>query len=373
MPTRAEIDFGGVSIVANRHAEYVYVDDVYGELRSLVKVVPDLSVRLSPETAVVPLSGDRKKEFTVTLHNQFPEGRAAEVVLEVPEGWAVEPESRTVEFGGAGETASVQFVVDVPRASGEFEVSATARMLNEEYRRGYRMIAYPHIETRHIYSDARSRVNVFEIDTHVENIGYVQGAGDEVAASLAQLGIPVTFLTADDLSRGDLSVYDTIVVGIRAYAVREDLRAYNQRLLDYVENGGTLVVQYNQYDMPRGDFGPYPFTINRPHDRVTVEEAPITFVDPDHPALNTPNKISEADFEGWVQERGLYFMGDWDERYTPVVASNDPGEDPKLGGMMVAEIGQGRYVYTGYAFFRQLPAGVTGAYRLFSNLISLGN
>ena len=373
MPTRTEINFGGASIVVNRHAEYLYVDDVYGELRSLVQVVPDLSVRLSPETAIVPLSADRKKEFTVTLLNQFPEGGAAQVTLEVPEGWAVEPESRRVEFGRAGETASVGFVVDVPRARGEFEVFATARMLNEEYRRGYRVIAYPHIETRHIYSDARSRVNVFEIDTHVENIGYVQGAGDEVAASLAQLGIPVTFLTADDLSRGDLSAYDTIVVGIRAYGVREDLQAYNHRLLDYVENGGTLVVQYNQYDMPRGDFGPYPFTINRPHDRVTVEEASITFVDPDHPAINTPNKISEADFEGWVQERGLYFMGDWDERYTPVLASNDPGEDPKLGGMMVAEIGQGRYVYTGYAFFRQLPAGVPGAYRLFSNLISLGN
>ena len=373
MPTRTEIDFGGASIVVNRHAEYLYVDDVYGELRSLVKVVPDVSVRLSPETAIVPLSGDLKKEFTVTLLNQFPEGGAAQVTLEVPEGWEVEPQFRSVEFGRAGETASVQFVVDVPRAGGEFEVSATARMLNQEYRSGYRVIAYPHIETRHIYSDARSRVNVFEIDTHVENIGYVQGAGDEVAASLAQLGIPVTFLTADDLSRGDLSAYDTIVVGIRAYSVREDLRAYNQRLLDYVENGGTLVVQYNQYDMPRGDFGPYPFTINRPHDRVTVEEASITFVDPDHPAINTPNKISEADFEGWVQERGLYFMGDWDERYTPVLASNDPGEDPKLGGMMVAEIGQGRYVYTGYAFFRQLPAGVPGAYKLFSNLISLGN
>ena len=373
MPTSAEIDFGDTAIIVNRHAEYLDVDDVYGEIRSLVKVVPDLSVRLSPETAVVPLSGDRRKEFTVTLHNQFPEGGAADVVLEVPEGWTVEPESQTVKFGRAGETATAQFVVDVPGASGEFEVSARARMLNEESRRGYRVIAYPHIETRHIYSDARSRVNVFEIDTHVENVAYVQGAGDEVAASLAQLEIPVTFLTAADLSRGDLSVYDTIVVGIRAYAVREDLRAYNQRLLDYVENGGTLVVQYNQYDMPRGDFGPYPFTINRPHDRVTVEEAPITFVDPDHPAINTPNKISEADFEGWVQERGLYFMGDWDERYTPILASNDPGEDPKLGGMMVAEIGQGRYVYTGYTFFRQLPAGVPGAYRLFSNLISLGN
>ncbi len=373
LATRAEIDFEGAEIVVNRHAEFRRVDQVYGELRSLLKVVPDLSVRLTPGTAVVPLSGERKKEFTVTLHNEAPEGGTAEVSLSIPDGWSVAPASRTIEFARAGETASVQFIVDVPAETGEFEVSAIARMGDVEFDRGYDVIAYPHIETRHIYSDAASGVRVFEIDTHVENIGYVEGVGDQVAESLGQLGIPITFLTADDLARGDLSVYDTIVLGIRAYAVREDLKTYNKRLLDYVEKGGTLVVQYNTYQILQGDYGPYPFTINRPHDRVTVEEAPMTFVDPDHPALNTPNKISESDFEGWVQERGLYFMGDWDERYTPILASNDPGEEPKLGGMMVAEIGQGRYVYTGYAFFRQLPAGVPGAYRLFSNLISLGN
>ncbi len=373
LPTQAAIEFDGTEIVAKRHAEFRRVDQVFGELRSLLKVVPDLSVRLTPETAVVPLSGERRKEFTVTVHNQAPEGGTAEVSLSVPDGWTVTPPSESVEFARAGETASVQFTVDVPGQMGEFEVSATARMGGEEFDRGYSVIAYPHIETRHIYSDATSGVRVFELDTHVENIGYVDGVGDQVAESLEQLGIPLTFLTADDLARGDLSVYDTIVLGIRAYAVREDLKTYNKRLLDYVEAGGTLVVQYNTYQILQGDYGPYPFTINRPHDRVTVEEAPVTFVDPDHPVLNTPNKLSEADFDGWVQERGLYFMGDWDEGYTPVLASNDPGEEPKLGGMMVAEIGQGRYVYTGYAFFRQLPAGVPGAYRLFSNLISLGN
>ena len=373
MTTRVEIDYEGVPIVVPRHAEFRYVDQVYGERRSLVSVVPVLSVQLAPEVAVVPLSGERKKEFAVTIHNQSPRGGSAEVQLRVPDGWSVSPASETIEFRRAGETIVVQFVVDVPEEPGAFEVGATVRMEGRDYDRGYSVIAYPHIETRRIYSDARSQVNVFELDTHVDNVGYVEGAGDKVAESLGQLGIPITFLTSDDLSRGDLSVYDTIVLGIRAYAVREDLRTYNERLLDYVDRGGTLIVQYNTYQILADDYGPYPFTINRPHDRVTVEDAPVTFVEPDHPSLNIPNRISPADFEGWVQERGLYFMGDWDERYTPVLASNDPGEEPKLGGMMVAEIGNGRYVYTGYAFFRQLPAGVPGAYRLFSNLISLGN
>ncbi len=373
MATQVEIDYDGVAIQIDRDARYRYVDDVYGEQWSFVKAVPGLSVRLTPETAVVPISSDGKKEFTVELHNQVPEGGTVEVWLNAPEGWSVTPATRSVEFRRPGETASIQFVVDVPAVEGEFDITATAVMGGHTYEEGYRVIAYPHIETRHIYSPTHSRVKVFPLETHVENIGYIEGAGDLVAESLRQLGIPVTFLTSDDLSRGDLSVYDTIVVGIRAYGVRDDLAAYNERLLDYVADGGTVVVQYNQYAMPGGDFGPYPFSISRPHDRVTVEEAPITFVDPDHPALNTPNRITQDDFAGWVQERGLYFMGDWDERYTPILASNDPGEEPKLGGMMVAEIGQGRYVYTGYAFFRQLPAGVAGAYRLFSNLISLGN
>ena len=368
-----ELESGGPAIEIVRRAEYRYVDEVLGERRSLLKITPDLSVSIRPNVAIVPLSGDRQKEFTVTVHNQEPAGGTAQVRLSVPDGWSVTPESDTIEFIRQGETATVQFVVDVPDNAGQFEVEATAVMNGAEYDQGYRVIAYPHIETRHIYSVATSRVEVFEVESYVDSIGYVEGAGDEVAESLRQLGIPVTFLTADDLARADLSVYDTIVLGIRAYAVREDLKAYNRRLLDYVRAGGTLVVQYNTYQILEAQYGPYPFTINRPHDRVTVEDAPIRFVDPDHPALNTPNRINESDFDGWVQERGLYFLGDWDERYTPLLASNDPGEDPKLGGMVVAEIGAGRYVYTGYAFFRQLPAGVPGAYRLFANLISLGN
>ena len=373
MPSETEVDFEGGSFIIPGHAEYRYVDDLFGERRSLVSVVPEVSVQLTPEGAVVPLSGAREKEFLVTLHNQAPSGGSAQVRLTLPEGWTATPALETVQFSRPGETVAVPFIVNVPARSGEFEVVASVAMGGRSYDRGYSVIAYPHIETRRIYADAKSRVTVFPLETRASNVGYVAGAGDRVADSLTQLGIPVSFLTVDDLSRGDLSVYDTIVLGIRAYAVREDLKAYNQRLLDYVESGGTVIVQYNTYQALEDGYAPYPFSINRPHDRVTVEDAPITFVDPDHPMLNFPNAISEADFEGWVQERGLYFMGDWDDRYIPILGSNDPGEAPKLGGMMVAEIGRGRWVYTGYAFFRQLPAGVPGAYRLFSNMISLGN
>lgn len=204
-------------------------------------------------------------------------------------------------------------------------------------------------------------------------MGYVEGAGDEIAEAIHQPGVPVTLLTADDLARGDLSVYDTIVPGIRAYAVREDLRTYNQRLLDYANAGVTLVVQYNTDEILALEFGPYPFTINRSHDRVTVEEAPVTLLEPDHPLLNLPNRLGPSDFEGWVQERGLCFLGEWDSRCTGILASSDPAEEPKAGGLGVARMDQGSYIYTGYAFFRQLQAGVPGAYRLFANLISPGN
>ena len=373
MTSRTVVHFQDGSFIIPGHAEYVWVDEVLGERRGLLNVVPAVSVRLTPEDAVVPLSGERSKEFIVTLHSEAPSGGNAEVRLTAPEGWSVTPSLETVRFTREGETVAVPFVVDVPPEAGEFEVAASVQMDGSTYDRGYTAIAYPHIETRRIYTDATSRVNVFPLITQVESVGYVEGAGDLVAESLQQLGIPVSFLTADDLARGDLAAFDTIVLGIRAYAVREDLKAYNQRLLEYVERGGTLVVQYNTYQILDEDYGPYPFSINRPHDRVTVEDAPVTFMNPDHPLLNSPNRIGEADFDGWVQERGLYFMGDWDARYSPILASNDPGEESKLGGMMVAEIGNGYYVYTGYAFFRQLPAGVPGAYRLFSNLISLGN
>jgi hypothetical protein len=356
-----------------RHAEYVFVDEVLGEQRTDLKVTPAVSVGLSPEAAVVPRSGNRAKEFTVTVRHQGVDGGTAEVILDVPVGWSVSPSIATIEFSGEDETTTVQFTAEIPDVEGRFDVGAIVRMNGQDYADGYRVIAYPHIETHHIYSEAVSHVSVFDLETRVGNVGYVEGAGDEVPDAIRQLGVGVAFLGPEELARGELGVYDTIVLGIRAYAVREDLRAYNQRLLDYVARGGTLVVQYNTYPILDRPFGPYPFSINRPHDRVTVEDAPVTFLVPDHPVLNVPNRLGAEDFEGWVQERGLYFLGDFDERYTPILASNDPGEGAKTGGLVVAEFGEGHDVYTGYAFFRQLPAGVEGAYRLFANLVSLGN
>jgi hypothetical protein len=209
-------------------------------------------------------------------------------------------------------------------------------------------------------------------------VGYVMGAGDDVPGSLKQIGCNVTLLSASDLAVSDLSRFDAIVTGVRAWNVRPDLRANRQRLLDYMHNGGTLVVQYNVLEggFMGGDprsleaIGPYKIRIGR--ERVSVENAPVSFPNPSHPLLAAPNKISAADFEGWVQERGLYFAAEWDPKYQPLFETNDPGEKPLAGGTLVAKYGRGAYVFTAYSWFRQLPAGVPGAYRIFANLLSAG-
>jgi LmbE family N-acetylglucosaminyl deacetylase len=373
LETRAEVDFQGTSFVLTHPAEFRRIDNVYGELRSLVNVVPALSVSVSPRVAVVPLAGNRKKEFTVNIENQNPTPIQSEVRLIAPQGWTVLPASRTVQFMRRGEKAALQFTIEVPNNPGDFTIQAVARLGTQEYRTGYQVIAYPHIETRYIYSPAEAKVEVFDVKTLVTNVGYVEGAGDTVPDALRQMGVNVTMLSPTDLASGDLSKFQTIVLGIRAYAARDDLRAYNNRLLEYVQNGGTLIVQYNTYEILDGQFGPYPFTINRPHDRVTKEEAPVTILDPSNRVFNVPNQITKTDFDGWVQERGLYFLGKRDPAYKPLLASNDPGEEPKDGGLVIAKYGKGSYVYTGYGFFRQLPDGVKGAYRLFANLVSIEN
>jgi hypothetical protein len=194
------------------------------------------------------------------------------------------------------------------------------------------------------------------------------GAGDEVPRALRQLGCEVTLLTADDLARGDLGRFDAIVTGVRAYNVRADLVANQQRMLDYVKAGGTLLLQY--LTVGPKDVGPYPLQVG--NSRVTVEEAPVTFLNPNHPLLNSPNKIGEDDFRGWVQERGLNFPSQWDPRYQPVFESHDPNEAPLRGGTLYTRYGKGAYIYTSYAWFRQLPAGVPGAFRIFANFLSAG-
>ena len=280
---------------------------------------------------------------------------------------------KPVKFTRQGEKASTQFMVTAPAVSGDFKVRAIARIGSEEFQTGYTIVAYPHIEAHYLYSPAESTAEVFDVKTGISSLGYVEGVEDTVPDSLKQLGINVTMLSPQDLATGDLSKYPTIVLGLRAYSAREDLRTYNKRLMDYVSNGGNLVVQYNRSeDIGNLQFGPYPFTINN-NDRVTKEEAPVKVLQPSHPLFNVPNKITQSDFDGWVQERGTYFMRTWDPRYTPLLESGDPGEMPLQGGLVTVKYGKGTYTYAGYVFFRELPAGIKGAYRLFANLVSLEN
>jgi hypothetical protein len=239
------------------------------------------------------------------------------------------------------------------------------------------VISYPHIPPQVLFPNADAKLVRADVKVTAHKVGYVMGAGDELPEALRQLGCNVTLLSERDLAGGDLSVFDAIVTGVRAYNVRADLRANQERLLEYVHNGGTLIVQYNVAE--GGHFGgrktgelarigPYPLQIGR--GRVSVEEAPVKFLEPDNPLLVSPNHIGEKDFEGWIQERGLYFASEWDSHYHAVLETHDPGEKPQEGGILVARYGQGVYIFSGFSWFRELPAGVPGAFRIFANMLS---
>ena len=378
LPTRAEVNYQGTTIVMKKTAEFRRVDRIYGEQRTPLKVVPALSVSLSPGITIVPLKGNRQKELTVTLENQNPAAVTADVSLITPAGWTVSPASRTVSLSRQGEKASLLFVVSVPPVAGDFEIQAVAKSGGQELKSGYTAIAYPHIETRYIYSPAESKVEVIDVATTVTSVGYIEGTGDAIPDALRQLGISVTFLSPKDIATADLSKFPAIVLGVRAYAVRDDLRAYNKRLLEYVANGGTLVAQYNRgSEVGSLQIGPYPMTMpnvnQNNQERVTHEEAPVKILAPSNPLMNTPNKISDADFDGWIDERGTFFLRTWDPKFVPLLETHDPGEPPHEGGLVVGKYGKGTYIYTGLSFFRELPAGVKGAYRIFANLVSAEN
>jgi LmbE family N-acetylglucosaminyl deacetylase len=378
LSTRADVEYQGTIISMKRPAEFRRIDHILGEQRVAVKVVPALSVGVSPEIALVPLKGSRQKEITVTVENQNTTPISGEVNLVLPNGWSSVPTTRPLNFTQQGEKASLQFTVSVPATAGDYVVRAVAKMGNQEFKSGYTAIAYPHIETRYVYSPAEARVEVVDVATTVSSVGYVEGTGDAVPDALRQLGITVTMLSPRDIASADLSKFPAIVLGVRAYSVRDDLRAYNKRLLDYVSNGGTLVVQYNRAnDTGNVQIGPYPMTLQDVNqnnaDRVTNEDAPVKVLDPSNSVLNVPNKITDKDFDGWVDERGTFFLRSWDPRYVAPLESADPGEPGRDGGLVIGKYGKGTYIYTGYSFFRELPAGVKGAYRLFSNLVSVEN
>jgi hypothetical protein len=232
-----------------------------------------------------------------------------------------------------------------------------------------RTVSYPHIQTHRLYAPAAAQVRVLDLAVAPVKVGYIMGSGDQVPEALRRMGLEVTLLDQAALATGDLAQFATIVVGIRAAETRPDFAAFNNRLLDYVRGGGTLVVQYQQNDYVTRNLAPFPGSMAA---RVTDETAAVTILAPEHPVFSFPNRIGPADFEGWVQERNLYAFTAFDPRYAPLLESHDPGESPQQGGELYARIGKGQFLYTGYAWFGQLPAGVPGAYRLFANMVSLG-
>ena len=357
-----------------REASFRLNDQALGEVRRPLSVVPRLDVRIDRDTILVPTGSARPIRFTVAITHGARDTTAGRIALELPPGWpAVEPQAFTLDREDQRE--SFEFVVRPPASlvAGRYAVRAVATdAAGARYDIGVHSVDYPHIRPRHYLRPAvTSLVAAPLVLPPVDLVGYVRGAADRVPEALRAAGIAIELIDSTMLERGDLGRYDAIVIGPRAYETEPALAEHNQRLLAYARRGGLVIVQYQQYQFIAGSFAPFPLSIANPHDRVTNEAAPVRALRPDHPALAGPNRIGPADWEGWVQERGLYFAREWDSRYETIVESHDPGEPAREGGLLVAHVGQGAWVYTGLAFFRQLPAGVPGAFRLFANLLAL--
>lgn len=392
----------GVAFGRSQAAQYRYEGPwVGGEKQKEVNIIPTLSVKLTPEIVVAPKSAvSVRRELRVAVRNGSK--GAVDAVVRIDAGkLKVVPASASMKFAYEGEELTARFFVTVPPGTpeSEFTIKAAALANGETFAQGYQVIAYDHTQERHLFHDAQSllRVQNVEIAPGVR-VGYIMGAGDETADAIEQLGVPITMLTADDLAYGDLTKYTSIVTGTRAFQNRNDLKVNYARVMKYVEDGGNLVVQYNKFEfnalsqpvfaggfsgggpggpggaprpVPNSPFAPYPGSVSS--NRVTVEEAPIEIMAPTSRFVSAPNKITSQDFDGWVQERGLYFFDARDPRYVDVLKSSDPwAKNPgeKKGLLVEAKVGKGTWSYIGLGLFRQLPSGTPGAYRILANAVS---
>jgi hypothetical protein len=309
----------------------------------------------------------------VTLLHNADAPSSGQVTLRLPEGWSSKPGSQAFRFERPGERASFRFVVRPGSISAQaYQIDAVAIDGLGEYREGYELIDHRDLDPRYLYRDATTTVRGVNVTTVAGlKVGYVMGIGDQVPAGLQQLGAQVTLLGERDLASTNLSQYDTIMTGTRAYAVREDLKTYNSRLLEYVRNGGNMIVLYNTQELAPNTFAPYPGELLRTAEEVSEEDSPVMLLAPAHQALTWPNRITNADFDGWVEQRGSKFFSRWDAAYTPMIATNDRGQQPQSGGWLTARVGKGTWTYFAYALHRQLPYGVPGAYRITANLLAL--
>ena len=390
-PFRARFDFdiNGVFVSSEMPVQYRYAGDLAtGEKRMELNVVPGLSLHVEPSVMIVPLKVaagvDRRKDVRVTVENNTKGAATANIGLKVPAGWKVLPAILPVSLAAEGETTTVRFMVTPPAAPAIGQLALTAEATgakapdltgSERFTKGYQVIEYPHIQRRHKVIPAETTVKVVDVGVAPGiKLGYVMGVGDLVPQALDQLGVKATMIDADELAYGNLAKYDTIMLGIRAYERREDLKAYNHRLIKYVNDGGTLIVQYNKTgEFNQAQYGPYPALVSS--NRVTDETAPVQILEKEHHAFTYPNRIRQDAWDGWVQERGLYFLGEKDAKYTDLVQLQDPFEyNPgmKGGALVEARFGKGRWIYVGLGLWRQLPYGTVGAYQLMANLISLG-
>ena len=369
----AKIKLLGASITVQREVTYRHNDQATGEIRNPVRVVPEVDVKISPKRLVWPSGGAREKTFAVTLTHNGVDTVSGTVVLDAAD-WRM-PQAVPFTFERFGESKVFNFRISKPLGVESAAVEIAAIATTDDGRRfaqGIELVDYPHIRSASSVVQATADILVAPIKLPiVKAIGYVRGAADRVPEALQQVGLPIEMLGAEALASADLSIFDVIVIGSRAYESDPAVVKYNDRLLEYAQGGGLLLVQYQQYQFARGGFAPYPITITRPHDRITDETAPVTVLVPDSPIFTSPNSIGPEDWEGWPQERGLYFAGEWDDAYTPALEMKDPNREPVQGGLLVAKYGAGTYVYTGISFFRSLPAGVPGAYKLFLNLLNL--
>ena len=377
-PFRAtfDVELNGTRVAVEQPVRYRYVDDVFsGEKRMDLQVAPRFTVSMTPDIAIIPAGAGTSRELRVTVTNSGPEAAEGVVTLDLPAGWSAAPETVPVRLSREDESRTVRFNVSAGgTAAGEYAVGAVVEHAGERFDRGYQVVEYPHIERRHIGRPAAGTFKIIDVAIAPDlTVGYIEGVGDAVPPAIEQLGARLEFIDADDLAWGDLSRFDVIVTGVRAYERRQDLRANNDRLLEYADNGGTVIVQYNKFEFNQAQYGPYPAVVSR--NRVTDAAAPIRILANDHSVFAWPNPVGPATWDQWVQERGLYFLGERDRRYADLVELEDTFEyNPglKRGALVEAQPGRGRWVYVGLGLWRQLPAGTTGAYALLANLLSLG-
>jgi LmbE family N-acetylglucosaminyl deacetylase len=367
-PVEQIFEVGGQTVIVPDQPVHLTADRSKDETRDLTVISP-VSLKLGSDVELFAPGATRPVEVEVTAARANTTGTLR---LKAPTGWTIAPSTQSFILANAGDQAKLTFTVTAPAQPTTAGITAEAKVGGRLYDNERAVINYPHIPLLFLQPSARLKAVCLNLAIRGQNIGYLPGAGDSVAECLQDMGYKVTLLTGADLTTDQLAKFDAVVIGVRAFNVRTDLVSQLPALFAYVEAGGNVIEQYNRpgRDLKTDQLAPYSLRLSS--DRVTDETAAMTFLAPDHPALNTPNKITSEDFDGWIQERGIYYPDQWDDHFTPILACNDPGEAPLKGGLLVAQYGKGYFVYTGLVFFRQLPDGVPGAYRLFANLVSLG-